>query len=287
MSLEIPLKIVDLAPVNGVFISVLRLDLIHPLVGGNKLFKLKYNIQKAIESGLDTIVTLGGPYSNHIAATAYAGQQAGFKTIGLIRGDEHTVLNHTLQAVVEKGMELRFIDRQLYRKYREDFAAVEQLFKNAYCIPEGGSNALSVKGCREIVPNTVSDFDFVACATGTGTTLAGLSLSLQHHQKALGIAVLKGANYLDEQVKEWINAEGGDIERFAIFHDYHFGGYASQHPVLTQFVNHFNDNQPFKIEPVYTGRMFYALMDLIEKNYFSKGIKLLVIHTGGMQYLEN
>ena len=281
------MEIVDLAPVKGVHISVLRLDLIHPLVGGNKLYKLKYNIQKAKESGYETIVTLGGAYSNHIAATAYSGNKEGLKTVGLIRGEAQAGLNRTLQIANSNGMELRFIDRQLYRTYRENFSLVQQLFKNAYCIPEGGSNVSALKGCREILQDPVQEFDIVVCATGTGTTIAGLTLSLQPHQKALGIAVLKGAHYLDEQVKEMIRSEKGDEKKFSIIHDYHFGGYAHQDLVLSEFVNHFNDIQPFKIEPVYTGRMFYALMDLIDKNYFPRGIKLLAIHTGGMQYLMN
>ncbi len=282
-----PPPITLLAPVNGVDISVLRLDAIHPIVGGNKCFKLKYNLEVAKQLELKTIVTMGGAFSNHIAATALAGKEEGFKTIGIIRGEMPIPLNKTLKTAVVNGMELQFIDRTKFSYYREHFELVKDFFKGAYCIPEGGSNELAIKGCREILTNLPEDFDVVVCAVGTGTTLAGLTLSLKPHQQALGISVLKGADNLDEQVRQMISKENGNPNQFTIQHDYHFGGYAHQHSGLNRFVDDFNANQSFKIEPIYTGRMFFALMDLAAKEYFPSRTKILAIHTGGLQYLAN
>lgn len=280
-----PLQTTLIPPINGVEIAVLRLDAIHPVAGGNKYFKLKYNLEAANELGLNTIVTLGGAFSNHIAATALVGKAKGFKTIGIIRGEMPIPLNKTLKTAVINGMELQFVNRNIFRHLCEHFEIVIQKFENAYCIPEGGSNELAIKGCREILQDVKHDFDVVACAVGTGTTLAGLTLSLQEHQRALGISVLKGGEFLDEQVSEFIKKENGNAAQFSINHEYHFGGYAHPDRGLNQFVEQFNDNQPFKIEPIYTGRMFYALKDLAEKHYFPKRMKVLAVHTGGLQYI--
>ncbi len=256
---------------------VLRLDLIHPITGGNKLFKLKYNLLKAKEENYDTLLTFGGAFSNHIAATAMAGKENGFKTTGIIRGEKILPLNKTLQFAADCGMQLKFISREEYRKKDtpEFIHSLIQQFKKFYLIPEGGSNKLGVKGCKEIVDAIDLDFDYVCCAVGTGTTLKGIASSLKSHQKVIGISVMQ-----DESLVTQLQTANCKL-----FSNYHFGGYAKTSVELNNFVFNFNHQTGITIEPIYTGKMFYGLYDLIQKNHFNSGSAILAVHTGGLQYL--
>lgn len=272
-----------------------RLDLTHPNVSGNKWFKLKYNIEQAQIEGHDTLLTFGGAYSNHIAATAFAGKKIGFKTIGIIRGEEHLTLNHTLGDAEENSMILKYIDRDSYRrKTNPDF--VKQLkneFGNFYHIPEGGSNVFAVKGCTEILEDCKDHFDYVALACGTGSTLAGIALSLSKNQQAIGFPALKGGDFLNKEIANLINSfntyynskfhppAGGS--NFELITDYHFGGYAKTTPELFNFVSDFFKRHCIQLDYIYTGKMIYGIFDLIRKNYFKSGNSILVIHTGGLQ----
>jgi len=248
----------------GVELSILRLDLIHPVTGGNKIFKLKYNLLRAKEEGKESLLTFGGPYSNHIAATALAGQENGFKTIGIIRGERITPLNKTLRFAEECGMHLQFVSREDYRKKEtvEFLNKLKQQYPDAFMIPEGGNNLEGFKGAKEILNNVSSDFDVVCCAVGTGTTLAGITASLKLHQQALGIAVLKGEEMLEGNVVSFLNSNAN----FKINSDYTFGGYAKITNELNNFVDDFIVNTNIRIEPIYTGKMFYGVFDLVEKD---------------------
>ena len=252
-------------------VSVLRLDLIHPEISGNKWFKLKYNLEEAQRLGHDTILTFGGAFSNHIHATAVACHQAGFKSIGVIRGEEESSSNDTLKDAQVNGMHLHFVSRHGYRS-KNDSEFISELhakFGNFYLVPEGGDNELGAKGCEEILPKE-NDFDIVFCACGTGTTFKGILNSLQSHQQLIGISVLKGEGELTKLFPQ-INS------------NYHFGGYAKHTRDLLDFKNRFEKQTQIPLDYFYTAKLFYAVNDMIQNNKFPVGAKILIIHSGGLQ----
>jgi 1-aminocyclopropane-1-carboxylate deaminase len=245
---------------------MLRLDLLHPEVSGNKWFKLKYNLAAA---GKRTILTFGGAYSNHIAATAAACKLAGLQAIGIIRGEKPATLSHTLQQAIADGMQLEFISREAYRQ--KDTTN----YPDAYIIPEGGNNEAGARGCREILSLAdTSSFTHILCATGTGTTLAGLISSALPHQQVLGYVVLKGAEYLKEQVA--LLTQGTNWQ---LVHNYHGGGYARTSPELISFINNFYRETQIPLDVVYTGKLVWGF----SQSHFPPGSKILLIHTGGLQ----
>ena len=285
LSLEAPLQeIVDsVLEDKALRVFVKREDLIHDKISGNKWRKLYYNLQYAKEQGFATIVTFGGAYSNHIAATAAAGNEFAFKTIGFIRGEEHSPLNPTLQYAKECGMEFRYIDRSAYREkdaveFHNEYLSEIQ---NYYLIPEGGTNELAVKGCQEILGDVVIDFDVVCCPCGTGGTISGIINSLKKHQKAIGFPALKGAGFLKEEIGVYVKNSHWELNL-----DYHFGGYAKVSSTLIEFINNFKEKHQIPLDPIYTGKMMYGLWDLIEKDYFRRGSSIVVIHSGGLQGIE-
>jgi len=267
---------------NGVSLYVKREDLLHPLVSGNKFRKLKYNLIQAKTENKNTILTFGGAFSNHIAATAFAAAARGFKSVGIIRGDEleeKIDKNPTLAFAKNCGMELEYISRKDYRlKESPEFInKLRQKFGEFYLLPEGGTNQLAVKGCEEILSEEDSDFDFICCAAGTGGTISGLINSAKPHQKILGFPALKG-DFLQNEIR--IFAANGNWE---LIRGYDFGGYGKVGPELIGFINSFFEKYKVPADPVYTGKLFFGVMDLIQKNYFPEGSKILMIHTGGLQ----
>lgn len=279
---------------SGVELYVKRDDLIHPYVSGNKLYKLKYNIEDAIAKGHTTILTFGGAYSNHLVATAAYCKEVGLKCIGIVRGSplpnppplgEGTYAYKNLGApllfCLEQGMLLHFISREEYRlkKTPEFIQKLEGQFDPFYLIPEGGYNALGVKGAAEIL-NGVEGFDVITCACGTGTTLAGLVLSAPAKGEVLGFSVLKGPNTLTPEVAQYV----GSKTNWNINNDYHLGGYAKTTPELLEFITRFLKINNITLDKVYTSKLFFALYDLINKGYFPANTKLLAIHTGGYSF---
>lgn len=259
--------------------------LIHRFISGNKYRKLKYNLQKAKTLNKDLLLTFGGAYSNHIAATAYAGKLYGFKTVGVIRGEElvnKVDSNPTLKFAEDCGMRFKFVDRETYRnKSENDF--VENLkteFGDFYLIPEGGTNQLAVKGCEEILNEDDSVFDFICCCVGTGGTISGLINSAKPHQKILGFPALKG-DFIREDIRKFAKKDNWDL-----ITDYHFGGYGKIKPELITFINDFKKKYHIPIDPIYTGKMMFGIFDLMEKQFFPKDAKILAIHTGGLQGIE-
>lgn len=270
----------------GVEVFVKREDLVHPIVGGNKFRKLKYNLVKAKAENKTTLVTFGGAYSNHIAATAFAGKKEGFNTIGIIRGENIQPLNITLQRAAEDGMQLFFVERELYRDKELALTTVTRNMdkETLYIIPEGGSNAEGFEGCTEIVNDLQIDFDYICCPCGTGITLAGIAASLKEEQSAIGFSVMKNNFSLDESVKELV-AERSGKHNFQVVHDYHFGGYAKSTLELKEFTEAFIIQNNIQIEPIYTGKLFFGVYEFVKKGVFRKGQKVVVVHTGGLQYL--
>lgn len=299
---------------KGIDVSVLRLDKIHPVTGGNKWFKLKYNLEEFSKQKKDILVTVGGAYSNHIIATAAAGKEYGIQTVGIIRGEElNENSNDALKFASSCGMKLFFVTREEYRLIRQTEILPDQILSSPcrtfglqgrllsplpaellvyragssllsplsslFFLPEGGSNALAVKGCSEIINLIPEDFDFIVCAVGTGATLAGISTALKSHQTAIGISVLEGKDFLEKNILEM----NGSRKNFQLFHDYNFGGYARSSEELDNFCKNFSQQHNIPIEPIYTGKMFFGLWDLIKKNFFKSGSRIVAIHTGGVR----
>jgi 1-aminocyclopropane-1-carboxylate deaminase len=264
-------------------VFIKREDLNHAYVSGNKWWKLKYNLEEAKKLGYKTLITFGGAHSNHIYATAAAAKESGFKAIGIIRGEELSVNdNTTLRFAHEQGMELHFVSREEYRK-KSDPGFLESLpnqFHGAYIIPEGGTNDLAVRGVKEFASQLTKeiDFDYVCCAVGTGGTLAGFIKALPH-KKLLGFSSLKGS-FMEAEVKKLVKA---DTTNWLINNDYHFGGYGKYNQALLDFIARAEKDFSIPLEQVYTGKMFFGMLDLIAKNYFIKGSKVLLLHTGGLQ----
>lgn len=263
-------------------VKLLRLDAIHPLVNGNKHFKLKYNLQHAIEQKFEGILTFGGQYSNHIFAAAAAAQQHGLKSVGVVVGNENQ-LTSTLQFAQSCGMRLHFVSRETYRqKDKPEFIAqLQHLFPNHYIIPEGGSNELAVKGCAEIPSLVEEDFDYIITACGTGGTLAGLAKGIQPHQKAIGISVLKGEDTLSDVIRKLHG--NNKFDNWEVITAYHFGGYGKHNVEVNNFIREFYDSTAIQLEHIYTAKMMLAVIDLMQKGYFPLGSKIVTLHTGGLQ----
>lgn len=263
-----------------------REDAIHDFVSGNKYRKLKYNILEAQKEDKKTLLTFGGAFSNHIAAVASVGQLYGFKTIGVIRGDElESQINNnaTLWFAKQCGMEFRFVSRTDY-KLKTTPAFLDDLkhvFGDFYLIPEGGTNALAIQGCEEILTkNDKEHFDFVCTAVGTGGTISGIINSSGEHQQILGFPALKG-DFLSKDISKFVTKSN-----WQLITDYHFGGYAKVNSELISFINRFKSDFNVPLDPVYTGKMMFGICHLIEKGFFPKHSKILAIHTGGLQGIE-
>lgn len=271
---------------EGVSLYLKREDLLHPEVSGNKFRKLKYNIAEALKRNKETLLTFGGAYSNHIAATAAAGKLSHFKTIGVIRGDELGIdlkktlaQNPTLKFAEFCGMQFKFVSRSDYRnKNKPDFQQkLTEEFGEFYLVPEGGTNDLAVKGCEEILTKNDKKFDFIAASVGTGGTVSGLINTSEEAQKILGFSALKG-DFHSEEIRKY------SVKRnWEIIINYHFGGYAKVDSELIDFINNFSEKYKIQLDPVYTGKMLFGIFDLIKAGYFPFGSKILAIHTGGLQ----
>ena len=259
---------------KGISLYMKRDDLIHEEISGNKWRKLKYNLLKARQQQKSLVITLGGAFSNHIAATAAAGREFGIQTKGIIRGEEIKSINPTLLKAKENGMELEFVSREYYRERNEDWFKKEVLERhdNAYYLPEGGANYLGLQGCTEILNEVNIDFDFVCTSAGTGTTASGIGLSLVGKQKLLVFPALKGGAFLQEDIAKqlyWATLNDdmvSDVMSKIIFHnDYHFGGYAKINFELIQFMRDFYSENKIKLDPVYSAKMVFGIYDLIAK----------------------
>ncbi|KAA2242034.1 pyridoxal-phosphate dependent enzyme [Chitinophaga agrisoli] len=259
---------------------MLRLDLLHPEVSGNKWFKLQYNLEAARSAGKTRIVTFGGAFSNHIAATAAACHMAGLQSTGIIRGEAAPQLSHTLLQAQQYGMELQFISREAYRQ--KDTYPWGQQFPEGYLIPEGGHNAAGVRGCEEILSQAPTHpYTHIMCPVGTGTTLAGLINSALPHQQVIGIVVLKGAAYLQQEIPQLLRPHIS--VNWQLYHDFHIGGYAKATPALITFMNDFYNQTRVPLDMIYTAKMVWAFRELAVQQHFPAGSRILLLHTGGLQ----
>ncbi|MFD0993307.1 1-aminocyclopropane-1-carboxylate deaminase/D-cysteine desulfhydrase [Tenacibaculum geojense] len=267
-----------------------REDKIHEFVSGNKFRKLKYNIALAKESKSNTVITFGGAYSNHIVATAVAGNMSNIDTVGIIRGEElanqfDNLLknNPTIQKAHENGMKFEFISRAQYKeKSSKAFTSyLLNKYPNAYIVPEGGTNDEAIKGCEEILTQQDQNFNYICVPVGTGGTISGLINTAKFNQKIIGFPALKG-DFLNDDIQKLTTVKNN----WSINTDYHFGGYAKYNSDLIRFINEFYQKTSIALDPVYTSKMLYGIIDMIGKNYFNKGTKILAIHTGGLQGIK-
>ncbi|MBI2281011.1 MAG: 1-aminocyclopropane-1-carboxylate deaminase/D-cysteine desulfhydrase [Bacteroidetes bacterium] len=282
----------DFLKEKNIRLYVLREDLIHPEISGNKWRKLKYNVQEAKNQGFSKLVTYGGAYSNHIAATAAAGREFAIETIGIIRGEETLPLNNTLQIASNNGMKFKYVSRSFYRDNKYNSTFLEELkheFGDFYLVPEGGSNAFAVKGCTEIKNNIIVDFDVITCANGTGGTIAGIIASLDNSKTIIGFPALKGGAFLVNDIQRLLNEYfikfDATIENnnWSLNTEYHFGGYGKINNELVNFVNEFNYKHNVPLDLIYTGKMMFGIYQTIKTTNQFTGKKIVVVHTGGLQ----
>jgi len=263
-----------------------REDLIHSHLSGNKWRKLEFNIQEMKKGQKKGILTFGGAYSNHIYATAAAGQLFDFPTIGIIRGEETLPLNSRLSFGTEAGMHLEYVDRTTYRD-KEKLAKIYQArFPEYYFLPEGGTNIHAIPGCARTVAEIKEQLpqmpDYICLACGTGGTFAGVIAGLNGESRGLGFSVLKG-DFHQRDIRQLLSdANITNPKNWSINTDYHFGGYARRSVELDEFIISFQKNYGIPLEWIYTGKLLYGIFDLIEKGFFPKGSSLVVIHTGGL-----
>lgn len=283
------------AAARGVSLMIKRDELLRVGPGlalcGNKWRKLQYNLQAARDQGYGRLLSFGGAYSNHIAALAAAGAQFGFDTIGIIRGDPIAGLNPTLRFAEACGMKLVFVSRSAYRQryglaYQQK---LQQSFGPAYLLPEGGTNLLALQGCmelpREIDAQLSSPTDFYVLSVGTGGTMAGLIAGLNVPARVLGFSALKGG-FLQAEVRWWLDqvfTAGKAVPDWSIHTGYHFGGYAKHRPELLHFIQDFYQQHGIALDPIYTGKMLYGLMEMIRQGFFPEGSRIVAVHTGGLQ----
>jgi 1-aminocyclopropane-1-carboxylate deaminase len=269
----------EIVEAKNIQLDLLRLDLIHPEISGNKWFKLKHNIAFAMENKFTSIVSFGGAYSNHLHALAFAGKLFNIKTIGIIRGE--VVENETLQDCKKWGMDIHFISRESYReKYEFNFLeTIKEEFKSSYIIPEGGKNELGQKGCTEILSQEQKEkYDLFCCSIGTGATFSGIINSLKEEKKAIGFCAIKNGHYLENEIQLQTASSNFEMQ-----YEYHFGGFAKINDCLTTFIQQFKSEQQIELDRIYTAKMMFGIFDLVKKNNFRENTKILAIHTGGLQ----
>ncbi|MCT8338681.1 pyridoxal-phosphate dependent enzyme [Flavobacteriaceae bacterium TK19130] len=266
-------------------LTMAREDLIFPEIAGNKFRKLKYNLLEARKLKKDLLLTFGGAYSNHLAATAACGERFGFSTVGIVRGEEnseHVITNPTLTFCKRKGMELKFISRSAYRQ-KEDptfLGELKKRYPTAYILPEGGTNALAVRGCREILHAETAKFDSICVSVGTGGTMAGIVQAAKSHQHTIGFSALKGT------FQKSVIATFTGNKKYEIVDAYSFGGYAKIDAELIRFINDFKQKTGIPLDPIYTGKMMYGIFDMLKNGEFPKNTRIFAIHTGGLQGIE-
>jgi 1-aminocyclopropane-1-carboxylate deaminase len=272
----------------GIRLLVKREDLNHPEISGNKWWKLKYNLEEALKLKKEKILTFGGAYSNHIYATAAAAKENNISSIGLIRGEETLPLNPTLQFAKQKGMSIHYISREAYRlKDTTEFQnELKSQHGDFYLIPEGGTNALAVKGCVEFVEDELQsiDFDYLILPVGTGGTMAGLICGFGEEKEIIGIPVLKNGEFLKAEIEKLVhNFSHRSYGNWSLHTSYHHGGYAKVTKELLGFVTAMKEKHNLPLDTVYTGKLMWAVMHEAEQGKFRRGTTVLALHTGGLQ----
>ena len=265
---------------NDMQLAVLRLDELHPIVSGNKWFKLKYYLQQAQEQNADRIASFGGPYSNHLVALAFAAKKYNLQSLGYVRSNENEPITPTLQEAKQYGMHLKFLGRNNFQSLKTEILQNKQT-NSTYFVDEGGYGLLGAKGAATILSNTLTNnYSHIVCAVGTGTMMAGLINAANPHQHVIGIPVLKNEATIRNEIEQLItNTE----TPFTLLHDFHLGGYAKTNQAQFDFMNQLWTTEKIPPDIVYTSKLFMAVKSLVANNYFSTTAKILMIHSGGLQ----
>ncbi len=287
-----PSPIQFLTELNGIFVYIKRDDLLAPSPGdpfcGNKWRKLKYNLLDLQRSEYRKILTFGGPFSNHIAAVASAGKHLRFQTIGIIRGERHLPLNPTLRFAADCGMQLEYLDRSSYRAYTRMDIPRDLLdrFGPCFILPEGGSNHRALPGCAEMateIHTQLSEWPAaIGISCGTGGTMAGLINGTDNNCRVIGVSALRG-DFHQRDIQTMVPK---NLTNWEVKTEYHFGGYAKFNDVLIQFINDFRTQYRIQLDPIYTGKLFYGVFDLIRQGYFRNSDKVVLVHSGGLQGIK-
>ena len=263
---------------------MLRLDKLHPIVSGNKWFKLRYYIEEAISQSCSTIASFGGPYSNHLVALAYVAKENNVKSIGYVRASKEDTVTPSLQEAQAYGMQLEFMGRTNFQEIKNDLLKTNQHRSidnsSIYFIDEGGYGSIGAKGAATILNEHCKHYTTIIAAVGTGTMLAGLINAAEAHQEIIGIPVLKNENTIEDEIKSLLINKAAS---FSLLHNFHQGGYAKTNPALIAFMNQLWETEKIPTDIVYTGKLLMAVDSLLKENYFKAGSKILVIHSGGLQ----
>ena len=274
-------------------VQILRLDQLHPELGGNKWFKLQLNLRRLFQTNTRLVVSFGGAWSNHLRALAAAGEAFGFHTVGVIRGELPRPLNPVLAFARRRGMQLYPVTRAEYRDKDGECMRqrLQREFGDHYLLPEGGSNSLGYEGCKDIAsllpPERPGCKRLIALPVGTGCTMAGLVAGLHEtgavRTRVAGVKVLRADGYPETEIRSTLESEGlGHLDTWQVFDSHHGGGYARVPTELSQFIGRFNASQPFVIEPVYSGKLLWWLADFIGSNQAGEFDELICLHTGGV-----
>jgi len=262
-------------------VDLLRLDLLHPIVSGNKFYKLQFYNAAAIENGVSKVASFGGPYSNHIVALAYTAKEAGLKSIGYIRTNADEPMTPSLKDAKAYGMELVYLGRTDFQSKKASILQSSEAMTDFYFIDEGGYGTIGAKGAATILTeqNTVH-YDYIICAVGTGTMLAGCINAASPNQKIIGIPVLKNEGSIESEINALIEDKN---RTYTLLHQFHQGGYAKTNPMMLDFMNRLWDTEKIPTDIVYTSKLLFGVEQLIQENYFEKDASILVIHSGGLQ----
>ena len=265
---------------KGIQLAVLRLDELHPIVSGNKWFKLKYYLQQAQEENADTIASFGGPYSNHLVALAFAAKKYNLQSVGYVRSNEDEPITPTLLEAKQYGMHLKFLGRNNFQSLKTELFE-NNVTSNTYFVDEGGYGTLGAKGAATILSNEkTNSYSHIICAVGTGTMMAGLINAAKPHQHVIGIPVLKNEATIRNEITQLITNKETP---FTLLHDFHLGGYAKTNQAQFDFMNLLWATEKIPTDMVYTSKLFMAVKSLLANNYFSPTAKILMIHSGGLQ----
>ena len=262
-------------------VDLLRLDVIHPIVSGNKFYKLRYYIELTLEKGVSTVASFGGPYSNHIVALAYTAKEAGLKSIGYIRTNTDEPMTPSLKEAKAYGMEFVYLGRTDFQSKKAAILQSSEMNTDCYLIDEGGYGTIGAKGAATILTTQdTSHYDVIICAVGTGTMLAGIIHAADAFQKIIGIPVLKNEGSIESEINFLLEDKN---RPYTLLHQFHQGGYAKTNPMMLDFMNRLWDAEKIPTDIVYTSKLLFGVEQLINENYFDKDISLLVIHSGGLQ----
>ena len=262
-------------------VDLLRLDLLHPIVSGNKFYKLRYYIEFALAKEFSTVASFGGPYSNHIVALAYTAKEAGLKSIGYIRTNTDEPMTPSLKEAKAYGMELVYLGRTDFQSKKAAILQSSEMNTDCYLIDEGGYGTIGAKGAATILTTQdTSHYDVIICAVGTGTMLAGIIHAADAHQKIIGIPVLKNEGSIESEINFLLENKN---RPYTLLHQFHQGGYAKTNPMMLDFMNRLWDAEKIPTDIVYTSKLLFGVEQLINENYFDKDISILVIHSGGLQ----